>query len=120
MSQINLPIEVVENKNITEVKGIETSSDELNKLLSTNIEKITEELYKTFTQQQNKKTSSKEDLLKKLRSKINDKSIMRKNDNIKKDFADKKLKESGIDDIEKFKESIKKMDPEKLLNNLKL
>ncbi len=84
------------------------------------IEQYAQEMYNSLMNEENKKPVSKEDLRKRLREKINNQKVMRKNNSIKEEFLDKKLKESGIEDIEKFKENIKKMDPTKLLQNLKL
>ncbi len=84
------------------------------------IEQYAQEMYNSLMKEENKQPVSKEDLRKRLRSKINNQKVMRKNNSIKEEFLDKKLKESGIEDIEKFKENIKKMDPTKLLQNLKL
>ncbi len=131
MSQLNSP-----NK-FNETVQLGPSTDEINKLLSSipqipkipensqnlspeKIEEYAQEMYNSIVKQEIVQPATKENLRKKLREKIRDKGLMRKNNNIKEEFLDKKLKESGIEDIEKFKESMKKMDPAQLLKNLKL
>jgi len=67
--------------------------------------------------------SNREELKKKLRDSIKNKSIIRSNKEQKEKFVDNNLKNIGIDDIEKFKDQIKNLDPEKLkdvLNKLNI
>ena len=127
MSEIANSVKETEEKEVKEVvedvKEVETTkSVPINQqtLSPEKIEQYAQEMYNSLMKEENKKPANKEDLRKRLREKINNQKIMRKNNNIKEEFLDKKLKESGIEDIEKFKENIKKMDPTKLLQNLKL
>ena len=62
--------------------------------------------------------SNREELKKKLRDSIKNKSIIRKNKEQKEKFVDDNLKNLGINDVEKFKDQIKKLDAEKLKKEL--
>ena len=62
--------------------------------------------------------SNREELKKKLRESIKNKSIIRSNKEQKEKFVDENLKNMGINDIEKFKEQLKKLDAEKLKKEL--
>ena len=62
--------------------------------------------------------SNREELKKKIRDSIKNKRIMRSTKDEKEKFVDNNLKNLGISDIEKFKEQIKKLNPEKLKQEL--
>jgi hypothetical protein len=62
--------------------------------------------------------SNREELRKKLKDSIKNKRIMRSTKDEKEKFVDNNLKNLGISDIEKFKEQIKKLNPEKLKQEL--
>jgi hypothetical protein len=62
--------------------------------------------------------SNREELRKKLKDSIKNKRMIRANKEEKEKFVDNNLKNLGINDIEKFKEQIKKLNPEKLKQEL--
>jgi hypothetical protein len=63
--------------------------------------------------------SNREDLRKKLREKLREKKMFRNSKEQKETFVDNELKKAGIDDIEKFKEQIKNLNPNFLKEELK-
>lgn len=63
--------------------------------------------------------SNREDLRKKLREKLTEKKMFRKSKEQKETFVDNELKKAGVDDIEKFKEQIKNLNPNLLKEELK-
>ena len=65
------------------------------------------------------KPESREELRKKLRASIEEKKLLRSSNQIKNKLIDDNLKKKGITDVEKFKQDLKKMDLEKMLEKLK-
>jgi hypothetical protein len=59
-------------------------------------------------------TGNKDELRKKLREKLQNKKILRSNKDQKETFVNDNLKKMGIQNPDKFKEDLKKLNPDKL------